>query len=79
MHFSSPKGEVTSKTSGDVDAKGSDAAAAAAAADADAAIEEKMEGDEMGGGEGGEGERRGEGGEGGVEQFVSWEPRSDTM
>ena len=69
---------MTTKTSGDVDAKGSDAAAAAAA-DADAAIEEKMEGDEMGGGEGGEGERRGEGGEGGGEQFVSWEPRSDTM
>jgi hypothetical protein len=54
-----------------------------AAGDADAA-EEKLDGDEAGAGDGGEGgaaEQGGkEGGEGGgTEQFVSWEPRSDTM
>lgn len=68
-------------------AKGSDSLKAGVDADSkvgDAdANEDKLEGDEMGAGDGGEGaaEQGGkEGGDGGgAEQLVSWEPRSDTM
>jgi hypothetical protein len=66
------KGSDALKAGVDVDSKGGDADA----------VEEKLEGDELGAGDGGEGaaEQAGkDGGDGGAEQLVSWEPRSDTM
>jgi hypothetical protein len=77
-----PKGSDSTKagTGGDADSKGNDVGVTAV----DDTVEDKLDGDEMGTGEGVEGgaveqgsKEAVEGGEAG--QFVSWEPRSDTM
>jgi hypothetical protein len=76
-----PKGSDASKAGIDADSKGGDASAVAGDANA---VEDKLDCDEMGavdGGDGGVAEQGGkESGEGAdSEQLVSWEPRSDTM
>jgi hypothetical protein len=75
------KGSDVSKAGVDADSKGGDNSAVAGDANA---VEDKLEAEEMGaedGGEGGAAEQGGkENGEGAdSEQLVSWEPRSDTM
>jgi hypothetical protein len=76
-----PKVPDVSKAGVDADSKGGDASVINGDADA---VEEKLDGDEAGAGDGGEGGAADQGGKeggegGGAEQFVSWEPRSDTM